>query len=90
MLELLRRHWPMLAAFLALIALVAWAYLQGVSAGKTDRTAHYEAILAERDRAAAQALADALTRPRPRLPRQWRQSVPTCRPRSRPRPDSKP
>ena len=61
MLELLRRHWPMLAAFLALIALVAWAYLQGVSAGKTDRTAHYEAILAERDRAAAQALADALS-----------------------------
>ncbi len=50
----------MLAAFIALVAMVSWAYLQGVSAGKTERTAHYEAILAERDRAAAQALADAL------------------------------
>lgn len=61
MLELLRRHWPTLAAFLALIALVAWAYVQGVSAGKTERTAHYELILAERDRATAQALADLLS-----------------------------
>ncbi len=64
MLELFRRHWPTLAAVVALIALVAWAYVQGVSAGKTERTAHYEAVLAERDRAAAQALADGLRQAR--------------------------
>jgi hypothetical protein len=55
-----RKHWPALAAFLVMLGLVCWAYLQGVANGKAERTAYYEATLAERDRASAQALADAL------------------------------
>ncbi len=55
-----RKHWPALAAFLVMLCLVVWAYLQGMANGKAERTAYYEPILAERDRASAQALADAL------------------------------
>lgn len=55
-----RRHWPAIAAFLVMLAVVCWAYFQGVDTGKTERTAYYEAVLAERDRASAQALADAV------------------------------
>lgn len=56
----IRKHWPALAAGLVLIALVAWAYLFGVGVG-TDRTAaHYKDVLAERDRVAAQELAQAI------------------------------
>ena len=59
-LEFIRKHWPALAAFLVMLCLVCWAYLQGQSIGKAECTAHYEAVLAERDRASAQALADVL------------------------------
>ena len=55
-----RKHWPALAAFLVMLGLVLWAYMQGMANGKAERAAYYEAILAERDRASAQALADAL------------------------------
>lgn len=54
-----RKHWPALAAFLVMLGLVCWAYLQGMANGKTERTAYYEAILAERDRASALASAQA-------------------------------
>ena len=59
-LELIRKHWPAIAAFLVMLALVCWAYLQGQSTGRAECTARYESILAERDRVSAQALADAL------------------------------
>ena len=59
-LEFIRKHWPALAAFLVMLCLVCWAYLQGQSIGKAECAAHYEAVLAERDRASAAALADAL------------------------------
>lgn len=59
-LEFIRKHWPALAAFLVMLALVCWAYLQGQSIGKAECAAHYEAVLGERDRASAQALADVL------------------------------
>lgn len=59
-LEFIRKHWPAIAAFLVMLALVCWAYLQGQATGKAERSAYYEAVLAERDRASAQALADAM------------------------------
>lgn len=59
-LEFIRKHWPAIAAFLVMLALVCWAYLQGQSTGRAECTARYESILAERDRVSAQALADAL------------------------------
>ena len=59
-LDFIRKHWPAIAAFLVMLALVCWAYLQGQATGKAERSAYYEAVLAERDRASAQALADVL------------------------------
>jgi hypothetical protein len=55
-----RKHWSGIAAMVVFLIVVVWAYTQGVSNGKADRVAYYEPILAERDRASAQALTDAL------------------------------
>ena len=85
-----RKHWPALAAFLVMLGLVCWAYLQGVANGKTERTAYYEAILAERDRASARRWPTPWHPPRPRQPKPWRPNVPTCRPRPRPSSSSEP
>lgn len=60
LLTILRKHWPVLAAVLVLLALVVWSYMQGASAARAEVTAEYEQKLAERDRAAAAALAAAL------------------------------
>lgn len=60
LLTLLRKHWPVLAAVLVLLALVTWAYLQGAKVATAQVTAEYEQKLAERDRAAAAALTAAL------------------------------
>lgn len=59
-LELFRKHWPALAAFVVMLAVVGWAYKRGGDARRQELTAHYERILAERDRATAKTLADAL------------------------------
>lgn len=59
-LEFFRKHWPALAAFVVMLAVVGWAYKRGGDVGRQDRTAHYEGILAARDRDAAKQLADAL------------------------------
>ncbi len=60
--EFLRRHWPALAAFFVMLAVVGWAYYRGVSNGSSERTTYYERILSDRDRKAAKALADALAK----------------------------
>ncbi len=60
--EFLRRHWPALAAFVVMLAVVGWAFHRGKSIGSADRTTYYERILADRDRKAANALADALAK----------------------------
>lgn len=60
LLNMVRRHWPAIVAFVVLLALVCGAYLHGISTGNTRAVAHYEALLAERDRQAAEQLAQAL------------------------------
>ncbi len=60
--EFLRRHWPALAAFVVMLAVVGWAFHRGKSIGSAERTTYYERILADRDRKAANALADALAK----------------------------
>ena len=60
LLDFMRRHWPALAAFVVLLVLVCGAYLHGLRTGNDRATAHYEAQLAERDRQAAEQLAQAL------------------------------
>ena len=60
LLNFVRGHWAALAAFVVLLALVCGAYLHGISTGNTRAVAHYEAMLAERDRQAAEQLAQAL------------------------------
>ena len=59
-LAFLRRHWPAIAAFVVLLSLVCGAYLHGMGTGEARTTAHYEALMAERDQQAAAALAQAL------------------------------
>ena len=59
-LNILRRHWPAIAAFLVMLAVVCWSYLQGKAVATAECQARYEAQLAERDRAAAAAMAAAL------------------------------
>ncbi len=60
--EFLRRHWPALAAFVVMLAVVGWAYKRGGDVGREKQTARYERILAERDKEAAKQLADALNK----------------------------
>ena len=60
MLDFARRHWPAFAAFAVLLVLVVGSYSYGNDIGNTRAVAHYEALLAERDRQAAEQLAQAL------------------------------
>lgn len=58
--ELARRFLPQIILALAILSVLAGVYLWGSSNGSARTSAHYQAIIAERDRAAAQALAQAL------------------------------
>lgn len=59
-LALLRQYWPAIGAAVLLVALLAGARVSGIRSGTTSTTAHYEALLAERDRVAAAGMAKAL------------------------------
>jgi len=58
--ELARRFAPQLILGIAILSVLAGVYFWGSSNGSARTSAHYQAIIAERDRAAAQALAQAL------------------------------
>lgn len=58
--EILRRYLPQLLLALAVLALVGGIYWLGKAHGEASTAAHYEGIIAERDRQAAQALHQAL------------------------------
>lgn len=60
MLILSRRQLPIILGCIVISALVLTAYQQGRASGRQERTAYYTQILAERDRAAARASAEAL------------------------------
>lgn len=59
-----RRHWPAFAVAILLGGMGAAAYLWGSANATLRVTARYEAVLAERDRVATKAMADALSQAR--------------------------
>lgn len=64
LLFLSRRQLPIILACIVICALMVAAYQQGHASGRQERTAYYSQLLAERERAAAKASAEALQRQR--------------------------